>query len=99
MADKEDNLWQELSIHFRELGDHCNGRSYYEDEIEEELERLDLGEVVGAGTWLNGSGCHIDVEVRDPVAALRVIREILQRLKAPASTRILGDDGEFAVYE
>ena len=99
MADDGDQGWPEFSVLFRELGDHAGGRSYYEDELDEELQRLDLGEVVGGGTWMDGSGCDMHVAVRDPVAGLRVIREVLQRLNAPASTRISGDAGEFAVYE
>jgi hypothetical protein len=98
-AGAEDKGWPEFSVIFRELGAHAGGRSYYEDELDEELHRLNLGEVVGGGTWMDGSGCDMHVEVRDPVAGLRVIREVLQRLNAPASTRIRGDAGEFTVYE
>jgi hypothetical protein len=99
MSHDEDEGWPEFSVFFRELGEHAGGRSYYEDELEEELERLGLGEVVGGGTWLDGSGCDIHVAVRDPVAGLRVIREVLRRLNAPPSTRIRGDGAEFSVYE
>jgi hypothetical protein len=60
---------------------------------------LGLGEVVGGGTWLDGSECDIHVAVSDPEAGLWVIREVLRRLNAPASTRIRGDSGEYAVYE
>lgn len=97
MADAE-KTWHEFSVRFRELGVHEDGsprgRSYFEDEVEEELERLGIGEVVGGGTWLDGSGCHFDVVVSDPVAGLRVLREALRRLGAPPSTRIFGDAGE-----
>jgi hypothetical protein len=99
MTDDEDEGWTEFAVFFRELGEHADGRSYYEDELEEELERLGLGEVVGGGTWMDGSGCDIHIAVRDAEAGLRVIREMLRRLNAPPSTRILGDGVEFAVYE
>ncbi len=99
MADDEDGGWLEFSVFFRELGEHAGGRSYYEDELEEELERLGLGEVVGGGTWMDGSGCDIHIAVRDSEAGLRVIREVLRRLNAPPSTRIRGNGMEFAVYE
>lgn len=96
---EDDRTWHEFSVLFRELGPHAGGRSYYEDELEEELQRLGIGEVVGGGTWMDGSGCDMDVNVSDPVAGLAVIRQVLQRLNAPSSTRICGDSGEFAVYE
>ena len=99
MADDDDEGWPEFSVFFRELGEHADGRSYYEDELEEELERLGLGEVVGGGTWMDGRGCDIHIAVRDPEAGLRVIRAVLRRLKAPLSTRIRGDGVEFAVYD
>jgi hypothetical protein len=75
------------------------GGGSYEDELEEELERLGLGEVVGGGTWMGGSGCDIHVRVRDPETGLRAIPEVLRRFEAPASTRIRGDADEFPVYE
>jgi hypothetical protein len=102
MAD-EKPLWQEFMIVFRDLGVHPGGtprgRSYYEDEIEEELERLGIGEVVGGGTWMDGSGCNISVEVSDPEAGLSLIREVLRRLDAPASTKIHCESKEYSVYE
>jgi hypothetical protein len=98
MADQDED-WPEFSVFFRELGAHAGGRSYYEDELEEELERLSLGEVVGGGTWMDGSGCDIHIAVRDAAEGLRVIREVLRRLNAPPSTRIRNDGGEFPVYE
>jgi hypothetical protein len=99
MTNDKDEGWPEFSVFFRELGAHAGGRSYYEDELEEELERLNLGEVLGGGTWLDGSGCDIHIAVREREAGLRVIREVLRRLNAPPSTRIQGDGVEFAVYE
>jgi hypothetical protein len=96
---EEEPAWHDFSILFRELGAHAGGRSYYEDELEEELERLGLGEVVGGGTWMDGSGCDIGVVVSDSEAGLRVIRDVLRRLHAPESTRIVGDSGEYGVYE
>jgi hypothetical protein len=99
MSHDEGEGLPEFSVIFRELGEDVSGRSYYEDELDEELERLGLGQVVGGGTWLDGSGCDIDIEVRDPEAGLRVIREVLRRLDAPPSTRIRGGGVEYAVYE
>lgn len=98
MADTEAEQWPEFSVFFRELGAHAGGRSYYEDELEEELERLGIGEVVGGGTWMDGSGCDIHIAVTDTAAGLRVIQEVLRRLDAPPSTRIRGDSGEYEVY-
>jgi hypothetical protein len=99
----EEPAWREFMIFFRDLGVHpCGtprGRSYYEDEIEEELERLGIGEVVGGGTWMDGSGCNISVEVSNPEAGLRVIRDVLRRLDAPTSTRIICESSEYSVYE
>ena len=48
---------------------------------------------------MDGSGCNLTVEVRDAVVGLRVIREVLRRFNAPSSTRIVGESGEFALYE
>lgn len=89
----------EFRIHFRELGEHAGGRSFYEDELDDELERLGLGEVIGGGTSLIGGGCDLEVSVWDAREGLRVIREVLARLNAPESTVIHGDDGEvYGVY-
>lgn len=100
MTTDGNETWREYSIYFREPGSHAGGRSYYEDDLEEELERLGLGVVVGGGTWLDGSGCDIQVSVRDPEAGLRVIRDVLRRLNAPTSTRIQADHGEsYSVYD
>jgi hypothetical protein len=100
MGDSE-ATWQEFTVLFRDLGVHEDGsprgRSYYEDELGEELERLGLGGVAGGGTWMDGSGCDMTVEVSDPTAGLRVIRDVLRRLGAPASTRIVGESGEFTL--
>lgn len=103
MAEGEYEGLPQFTVRFFELGKHEDGgprgRSYYDDEIDEELQRLGLGEVVGGGMWLDGSGCDIHIVVRAPEAALRVIREVLRRLGAPASTSICGATGESAVYE
>ena len=89
----------EFSVLFKELGEHADGRSYYEDELDDELQQLGLGEVTGGGTWLDGRGCDMQIEVSDPVAGLRVIREVLRRLNAPVSTRIKSQAGEFRLEE
>jgi hypothetical protein len=98
MAEAE-RTWHDFSVVFRELGDHVDGRSAYEDDLQGELQRLGIGEVLGGGTWLDGTGCDIDIRVSNPVAGLRAIREVLRELAAPISTRIIGDAGEFPVYE
>ena len=92
MAADEEEGWPEYTVFFRELGAHAGGRSYYEDELEEELERLNLGEVVGGGTWMDGSGCDIHIAVRDPEAGLRAIRELLRRLnpRHPRASAAMG---------
>jgi hypothetical protein len=99
MADDDDDGWTEFSVFFRELGSHAGGRSFYEDPLEEELERLGLGEVVGGGTWLDGRGCDIHIAVQDAAEGLRVIREVLRGLNAPPSTRIRGDGIDLPLYE
>jgi hypothetical protein len=100
MAEGQNERWREFAIFSRDLGSDAGGRGYHEDDLEEELERLGLGEVVDGGTWMDGSEFGIQVAVRDPQAGLRVIREVLLRRNAPGSTRIRSDDGEsFSIYE
>ena len=69
----------------------------YEDPIIEELERLGLGEVSGAGTELGDEGpdgrrpivsCGIDVDTNDVPATRSALRELLPRLGCPEGTRI-----------
>ncbi len=101
MSEREP-VWHDFTILFRELGVYeggaRRGRSYFEDELEEELEAKGLGEVTGGGSWMDGSGCDIQVSVSDAEAALRLIRDVLRRLGAPDSTRILGETGEHRLY-
>jgi hypothetical protein len=101
MAEQEP-VWHDFTILVRELGVHEDGaprgRSYFEDELEEELEGQGLGEVTGGGSWMDGSGCDIQVIVSDPEAGLLLIRDVLRRLGAPESTRILGETGEHRLY-
>jgi hypothetical protein len=94
-----EQTWHNFAVVFLELGDHVDGRSAYEDDLHGELRRLGIGEVLGGGTWLDGSGCDIDIRVSDPVAGLRAIRVVLQELVAPFSTRVIGDASEFPLYE
>ena len=69
----------------------------YEDPIIEELERLGLGEVSGAGTELGDEGpdgrrpilsCGIDVDTHDVAATRSALRELLPRLGCPKGTQI-----------
>jgi hypothetical protein len=96
--------WHNFAVVFRELGEFVDGRAAYEDDLQGELRRLGIGEVLGGGSSLDdddedGEACDIDIQVTDPVAGLRAIRVVLQDIGAPFSTRIIGDDGEFPVYE
>ena len=69
----------------------------YEDPIIDELDRLGLGEVSGAGTALGDQrpdgtrpieSCGIDVDTRDPVAARAALRTLLPKLGCPAGTQL-----------
>jgi hypothetical protein len=69
----------------------------YEDPIADELERLGLGEVTGAGTGLgeeraDGSrpieSCGIDVETHDAEATRAALRGLLEKLGCPAGTHL-----------
>lgn len=69
----------------------------YEDPIIDELERLGLGEVSGAGTQLGDEGpdgrrpivsCGIDVDTNDVDATRSALRELLPRLGCPQGTQI-----------
>ena len=69
----------------------------YEDPIIDELERLGLGEVSGAGTSLgeeqpDGSryieSCGIDVDTNDVRAAREALRAILPKLGCPKGTQL-----------
>jgi hypothetical protein len=76
-------------------------RDEIEDPLEEALSASGLGEVTGGG---GGMGFYvIDVEVAEQQFddALRVMRQALQTLNVPASTRIKRrkPDSEFLVYE
>ena len=69
----------------------------YEDPIIDELERLGLGQVSGAGTQLGDEGpdgrrpivaCGIDVETNDVAATRAALRNLLPRLGCPQGTQI-----------
>lgn len=69
----------------------------YEDPIIDELERLGLGEVSGAGTELGDEGsdgrrpilsCGIDVDTNDVTATRAALRELLPRLGCPKGTQL-----------
>jgi hypothetical protein len=69
----------------------------YEDPIIDELERLGLGEVSGAGTALGDErpdgtrpieSCGIDVDTDDPVATRSALRELLPKLGCPQGTQL-----------
>ena len=72
----------------------------YEDPIIDELERLDLGEVSGAGTQLGDEGpdgkrpivsCGIDVDTHDLDGARAALRELLPSLGCPRGTQLQFD--------
>ena len=69
----------------------------YEDPIIDELERLGLGEVSGAGTQLGDEGpdgrrpivsCGIDVDTNDVAATRSALRDLLPGLGCPQGTQI-----------
>ena len=69
----------------------------YEDPIIDELERLGLGEVSGAGTMLGEErpdgtrpivSCGIDVDTHDVAATRAALREFLPKLGCPAGTQL-----------
>ena len=69
----------------------------YEDPIIDELERLGLGEVSGAGTALGDEGpdgrrpivsCGIDVDTNDVAATRSALRDLLPRLGCPKGTQL-----------
>ena len=69
----------------------------YEDPIIDELERLGLGEVSGAGTQLGDEGpdgrrpivsCGIDVDTNDVAATRAALRDLLPGLGCPQGTQI-----------
>lgn len=64
------------------------GRSAVEDEVDEALEKANLGEVTGGGGGIYGVNIDIEVEEEDFEAALSLIRRTLKRIKVPQSTVI-----------
>ena len=69
----------------------------YEDPIIDELERLGLGEVSGAGTSLGDErpdrtrpieSCGIDVDTHDVNATREVLRAFLPKLGCPKGTQL-----------
>ncbi len=69
----------------------------YEDPIIDELERLGLGEVSGAGTSLGEErpdgtrpivACGIDVETDDVAATRAALRSLLPKLGCPSGTQL-----------
>ena len=69
----------------------------YEEPIIDELERLGLGEVSGAGTALGDEGpdgkrpiesCGIDVDTHDVAATRAALRELLPKLGCPPGTQL-----------
>lgn len=94
---------------------HLNARiqpihrgEFFEDPLNEELERASIGEVTGGGTLQMKSGeiesCDIEIEVQDAsrATATRII-EILERLRAPKSSKLIveadGSELPFGVAE
>lgn len=69
----------------------------YEEPIIDELERLGLGEVSGAGTSLGDEGpdgrrpivsCGIDVDTNDVAATRAALRTLLPKLGCPQGTQL-----------
>ena len=69
----------------------------YEEPIIDELERLGLGEVSGAGTELGDEGpdgrrpilsCGIDVDTNDVAATRAALRDLLPKLGCPKGTQL-----------
>ena len=69
----------------------------YEEPIIDELERLGLGEVSGAGTALGDEGpdgrrpilsCGIDVDTNDVAATRAALRALLPKLGCPKGTQL-----------
>ena len=69
----------------------------YEDPIIDELERLGLGEVSGAGTALGEEApdgrrpivsCGIDVDTTDVTATRAALRDLLPKLGCPKGTQL-----------
>jgi hypothetical protein len=69
----------------------------YEEPIIDELERLGLGEVTGAGTGLGEErpdgtrpmeSCGIDVETHDPLETRAILRGLLPKLGCPEGTQL-----------
>ena len=94
---------------------HLNARiqplhrgEFFEDPLNEELERASLGEVTGGGTLQMQSGeidsCDIEIEVTNTSreTATRII-EILERLRAPKGSKLIveadGSELPFGVAE
>lgn len=77
----------QLEIIFSAADAHLVDRDECEDALDEMLTARDLGEVTGAGRSLAGQ-MDLVVEVGHPVRALPTIRELLRKLRVPASTRI-----------
>ena len=63
-----------------------DGRDEVEEPLEDALAREGLGEVTGGGS--GGGYSNIDIEARDPVRALAVIRRVLQELRVGPNTVI-----------
>ncbi|WP_105199535.1 hypothetical protein [Pseudoalteromonas sp. T1lg10] len=74
----------------------------YEDPLDEVLQRLQLGEVTGAGTQLNAENqieyCELDVLVSGDIdQAQRAIIDTLEGIGLPKGSKLFIDRDEFAI--
>ena len=85
-----------MEIVFRAHDFPFGGRDVPEDALAEALIKANLGEVTGGGAGPGSS--NIDVEVADLSRGLKVVRETLKKIGAPASTEIHCYRPEHVVY-
>jgi hypothetical protein len=74
----------------------------YEDPLDEELRRAELGQVTGGGTALDENGelesCDIEIELAESAEhSFDAVRATLERLGAPKGSRLVVDAGEWEI--
>jgi hypothetical protein len=76
-----------LQINFRDVSEDFD-RDLVEEALDAALEQEGLGQATGGGSFVDGSGCDISVDVSDVERGLYVVRQVLAQMQISPSTTI-----------